>query len=97
MSEPSGRPPFHPDFDVLSEAIVQVDALSDSGAMTVLYLVKEVADPDTATYFAAHRGAMIAELLGLDLPLRKVATLGGLWLDGLLAGYKLCQAHERRK
>ena len=92
---PYGRPPHHPDFDAISEAVVQADALADSGTVTVLDLIKEVADPDTATYFAVRRGAMVAKLTGSDA--NSVTPLAGAWLDGMVAGYRLRQAHEQKE
>lgn len=94
-SNPYGRPPHHSDFDAISEAVVQLDALSESGAQDVLELVGEVADPQTAAYFAARRGSMVAELVGVH-DLRAVTAMGGAWLEGLLVGYRLRQAHEKR-
>lgn len=88
------RPPHHPDFDILSEAVVQADAMSDSGAQDILEIVGEIADPKTAAYFAANRGYMIAKLTGSN-DIRVASAMGGAWLDGLLAGYKLRQAHEK--
>ena len=94
--QPYGRPPYHPDFDILSGAVMQSDALSESGVMTVVDLVKEVADPETAAHFAVQRSAKAARELGITDE-RAVTAMAGAWLDGMVAGYRLRQAHEQKE
>ena len=94
--QPYGRPPYHPDFDILSGAVMQSDALSESGVMTVVDLVKEVADPETAMHFAVQRGAMVARLTGVR-DIKAATAMAGAWLDGMVAGYRLRQAHEQKE
>jgi len=95
-AEPYGRPPHHPDFGALSEAVMTADAMSGFGAATVLDLVKEVADLETAAHFAVQRSAKAARELGITDE-RAVTAMAGAWLDGMVAGYRLRQAHEQKE
>lgn len=86
--------PDHPDFDLLAKAVRDSDAQADAGASTD-DIIGQVADFGTALYVGNQRClrqyTLGARLDWDSLPANLQAAALSLWLDGLLAGYKLAQ------
>jgi hypothetical protein len=86
------RPPHHPDFDRLSEIVIEGDKLAQE-LQDVKAVIGELADPDTALYFAQQRAVRLARISGLPEDPSTIAGLTALWLDALWVGYKLHHEH----
>lgn len=76
--EHPGRPQ-HPDFWVLSEAIIENDEYADSGRRDER--VAQFIDAASLDYMALQRAQMAAMITGAD----QVATAGGI-IDGFVLG-----------
>jgi hypothetical protein len=83
MSSYPGRPD-HPDFWLISQALLDQDAQSAAGQDTEEILGRMI-DPDSAMYAAVQRAKKLRN------PDPKSAPVAGAWLDGFLAGMRVQQ------
>lgn len=87
MSKYPNRP-NHPDFWLISEALLDQDAQTDSGQGTQEVLGRMV-DPESAAYAATERAK---HALRVHPELRPYhAVLAGMWLDGMMTGMQVQQ------
>jgi hypothetical protein len=77
-----GRPD-HPDFWLLSQAVLDQDAQADSGQPVQDMLARRI-DPDAAVYMAGQRALRLQRALRIDPASQP--QLAAAWIDGLLAG-----------
>lgn len=82
-----GRPD-HPDFWLISQALIGQDAQADSGQDTTEILGR-VIDPDSVTYAAIQRAGRLKGSYG-------PAAVAGMWLDGFLAGMTVQQLKNKK-
>jgi|SRR6185437_77720 len=87
MTTPPGRPD-HPDFQLISHALLGIDARSESGQDTS-QILDGMIDPDSALYAAVQRASFAAKKLPKLRP--HLSALAGAWLDGLLTGLHVQQ------
>jgi hypothetical protein len=73
--------PDHPDFWLLSQALIELDAQAVSGQKTE-DIIGRYLDPGSACYMALQR-ALRASNGGAR---GSIPQLSGIWLDGLIAG-----------
>lgn len=78
--------PDHPDFWLISQALIDVDALSQASGDTEdsRTIMARYVDPDSGAYAATQRALAMVGPRDKEL-LAKAATL---WLDGFMAGIK---------
>ena len=83
-----GRPD-HPDFWLISQAIIDQDAQADAGQDADVILSRMI-DPASASYAAVQRG-LRGEMRYRG---KRVSPelLGAMWMDGFLAGMRVQQA-----
>lgn len=81
-----GERPEHPDFWLISQAVIDLDAQADNG-QPVMDIVARMLDPDSAAYAAFQRALRFSRAVRSGTsPPQELARLGGLWLDGLVTG-----------
>jgi hypothetical protein len=80
---PPGRPD-HPDFWLISQAVIDTDALSDGGEDTPT-VMERIVDPASLTYIAIQRSAMALREFGINDRVTQM-LVAGAWGDAFLAG-----------
>jgi hypothetical protein len=92
-----GRPD-HPDFWLIAQALLDQDAQADVGR-PVDEMLSLMIDSASASYAAFQRGMRAAREwrhLPRSLAREAVPVLGGVWLDGFLAGMTVQQKIAER-
>jgi hypothetical protein len=84
--------PDHPDFWLISQAVLDQDAQADSGQSAAEILGRMI-NPDSVMYAAQQRAMRFTiAFTGLEAELKTAAA----WTDGFLAGMRVQAAKEAR-
>lgn len=84
MSDFPNRPK-HPDFQRLSEIVIELDATPRPDFE--LYLAGFI-DPESIRYMAHGRSLLVLRNMGEEPTITKLAAFGATYLDAFLAGYE---------
>lgn len=85
MSTPPGRPD-HPDFWLISEALIELDTQADQGA-SFEDIVGRLVDPESVLYAAVQRAIWRKNIGG--------GSSISLWMDGFVTGVRY--QHKRQE
>jgi hypothetical protein len=77
--------PDHPDFWLISQALIDTDALADSGQSTP-DITGRIVDTDSLIYAAEQRVRLIIGKGHLNPSTRIMIAMNALWLDAFVAG-----------
>lgn len=82
MSDPNR--PEHPDFWIISEAVIDGDASVANGSYEDA--VRRVVDLGSAIYMGKQRTSRLNEMEELGLTSTQMSALRAAWVDGFIAG-----------
>lgn len=84
--------PDHPDFWLMSQALIDADKVADAG-QEIPDIIGQVVDPDSLRYVAEQRAL---RALGPSAPHRSFAMAVALWMGTRFQHLKTAQAQEFR-
>lgn len=93
MSRNTPKRPDHPDFWLISQAVIDNDAQADA-KQGMDDILARTADPKSALYVAEQRAMRMAAHLPFSGP-ATMAVFGSLWIDGFMAGARFQALKDR--